>query len=129
MNTSYFYWGKPHLPSLVNDIVWVAQSFEIELTAIALVGGWAREARQFGGEGMKPPLSAGELQRLIEPSSKISGDVDFVAFVKTDLTYCQSVFSATFSHQDQQVDLVCSRPASVRFPGILLLLPSLSCSH
>jgi hypothetical protein len=132
MKTKYFHQGKPNLTPIVKAIVLFAQSPQIDLDAIALVGGWAKAARKSGFDGFDQPVHPSDLQRIIEQSPKSGGDVDFVVFVKNHQSHCQVILSEAFGSkgdakpQDGCIDLVCSLPAKVRSPGIQLLLPAWS---
>jgi len=131
MKTTYFHQGKPNLTPIVKDIVLFAQSCQIDLGAIALVGGWAKAARNLGFNEVNQPIPPHQLQEVIEQSPKSGGDIDFVVFVKTHPSYCQAILAERFSSKGEtelkegSIDLVCSLPAKVRWPGIQLLIPQI----
>lgn len=132
MKTTYFHQGKPNLTPIVKDIVLFTQSCQIDLDAIALVGGWAKAARNIGlNELDQQPIHPNQLQEIIEQSPKSGGDIDFVVFVKTHPSHCQAILAERFSSKgdtelkEGSIDLVCSLPAKVRWPGIQLLIPQI----
>jgi len=130
MNSFYFRNGRPDINKIINDFLSIAHQYQINIESIALVGGWARAARDSGFDCNDEAANPIDLQVFINKSSKYGGDVDFVIFLNDIEPNLESILSKHLNadiqpeEKDGRIDIVLSLPAKVRLPGIKLITNS-----
>lgn len=129
MNSLYFHNGRPDLNKIINEIFILAHKYKVDIAEVALVGGWARAARNSGFDCDNERANLIELQVFIDKSPKYGGDVDFVIFLNDIENGLESVLckhlnaDIPLGEKNGRIDIVLSLPAKVRLPGIKLMAP------